>query len=75
VRRGLRKPHYAYSLTPEAEQLFPKAYGALLGELLTVLEQREVVPVGAEKAEPIDVRLVCATNISRERLAERAKAL
>lgn len=40
VRRGLRKPHYSYRLTPEAEHLFPKAYGALLNELLSVLQQR-----------------------------------
>src|SRR3954447_11095439 len=26
VRRGLRKPHFTYALTPEAERLFPKAY-------------------------------------------------
>ncbi len=42
----------------------------LQSKLLTVLEQREVVPVGAEKPEPIDVRLVCATNTSRDRLAD-----
>lgn len=40
VRRGLRKPHYSYSLTPEAEQLFPKAYGALLNQVLVVLQRR-----------------------------------
>jgi two-component system, NtrC family, response regulator HydG len=42
----------------------------LQSKLLTVLERREVVPVGAEKPEPIDVRLVCATNMSRDRLAD-----
>jgi len=42
----------------------------LQSKLLTTLERREVVPVGAEKPEPIDVRLVCATNISRQRLAD-----
>ena len=42
----------------------------LQSKLLTVLERREVVPVGAEKPEPIDVRLVCATNLSRDRLAD-----
>jgi DNA-binding NtrC family response regulator len=43
---------------------------ALQSKLLTALERREVVPVGAEKPEPIDVRLVCATNLSRERLTD-----
>jgi len=41
----------------------------LQSKLLTALERREVVPVGAEKAEPIDVRLICATNLEPERLA------
>lgn len=34
----------------------------LQGKLLTALEQREVVPVGANAPVSIDVRLVCATN-------------
>ena len=42
----------------------------LQSKLLTALERREVVPVGAEKPEPIDVRLVCATNLGRDRLAD-----
>jgi DNA-binding NtrC family response regulator len=40
----------------------------LQAKLLTVLERREVVPVGAEKAEPINVRLISATNLMHERL-------
>jgi predicted ArsR family transcriptional regulator len=40
VQRGLRKPHFAYQLTPDAEQLFPKAYRALLNQLLVVLKLR-----------------------------------
>jgi predicted ArsR family transcriptional regulator len=40
VRRGARKPHYTYSLTTEAEKLFPKAYDALLNQLITVLKDR-----------------------------------
>jgi DNA-binding NtrC family response regulator len=43
---------------------------ALQSKLLTALERREVVPVGGEKPEPIDVRLVCATNMARDRLAD-----
>jgi len=39
-------------------------------KLLTALEQREVVPVGANKPVPIDVRVVAATNISAEQLAD-----
>jgi predicted ArsR family transcriptional regulator len=36
MRRGFRKPHVLYSLAPEAEQLFPTAYGSLLRHALTV---------------------------------------
>ena len=42
----------------------------LQGKLLTALERREVTPVGAEAPEPIDVRLICATNLAVERLAD-----
>jgi predicted ArsR family transcriptional regulator len=40
VRRGARKPHFTYSLTTEAERLFPKAYDALLNQLISVLKGR-----------------------------------
>lgn len=42
----------------------------LQAKLLTALERREVVPVGAEAPEPIDVRLICATNLTRAALAD-----
>ncbi len=32
-------------------------------KLLTVLERREVIRVGANKPKPIDIRLICATNM------------
>jgi DNA-binding NtrC family response regulator len=39
-------------------------------KLLTALEQREVVPVGANKPIPIDVRVVAATNMSIDQLSD-----
>ena len=39
-------------------------------KLLTALEQREVVPVGANRPIPIDVRVVAATNMSIDQLAD-----
>jgi predicted ArsR family transcriptional regulator len=39
-RRGGGKPSFTYRLTPDAERLFPKSYGMLLSQLLTVLADR-----------------------------------
>ena len=39
IQRGVRKPHFAYQLTEEADQLFPKAYDALLNQLIAALKQ------------------------------------
>jgi DNA-binding NtrC family response regulator len=39
-------------------------------KLLTALEQRQIVPVGANKPVPIDVRVIAATNLPPERLAD-----
>lgn len=39
-RRGAGKPAFTYALTPEADRLFPKPYGAVLTELLDVLSER-----------------------------------
>ena len=40
LQRGTRKPHFSYELTAEADNLFPKAYDALLTQLITVLKGR-----------------------------------
>ena len=42
----------------------------LQSKLLTALERREVTPVGADRADPIDVRLICATNLAADRLSD-----
>ena len=49
VRRGSGggKPAYVYELTPEAEDLFPKAYEPVLRRLLDVLAER----LGPEESE------------------------
>jgi predicted ArsR family transcriptional regulator len=43
MRPGVRKPHTTYALGPEAEQLFPKAYGRLVSLLVSIFS-REVKP-------------------------------
>lgn len=40
MRRGPRKPHFTYTLSAEADKLFPKAYDALLNQLISVLKNR-----------------------------------
>ena len=40
VSRGSGKPAYVYELTPEAEDLFPKAYRPVLRQLLGVMSER-----------------------------------
>ncbi len=45
----------------------------LQAKLLTVLERREVIRVGSSKVRPIDVRLICATNMPLEQMIEEDK--
>jgi predicted ArsR family transcriptional regulator len=40
VRRGVGKPAWVYSLSPEAERIFPKPYASVLDTLLDVLAER-----------------------------------
>ncbi len=42
----------------------------LQSKLLTALERREIVPVGSNRAEAIDVRLICATNLAVQSLGD-----
>jgi len=39
-------------------------------KLLTALERHEIVPVGATRPEPIDVRIISATNLPPQQLAD-----
>jgi len=45
----------------------------LQAKLLTVLEKREVIRVGSNKTRPIDIRLICATNMPIHKLASENK--
>ena len=45
----------------------------LQAKLLTVLEQREIVPLGSNKAVPINVRLISATNLPRDELMQEGR--
>ncbi len=41
-------------------------------KLLTALERREVTPIGADRPEPVDVRIASATNLTEDRLFDPA---
>ena len=41
-------------------------------KLLTVLEQRQVTPVGANKPVPVDIRVIAATNLPPEKLRDES---
>src|SRR5216110_182205 len=43
LKPGIRKPHTTYALGPEAEHLFPKAYGRLVSLLMSIFS-RQVKP-------------------------------
>jgi DNA-binding NtrC family response regulator len=44
----------------------------LQAKLLSAIEQREVTPVGSNKAQAVDVRIVTATNVSPNRLRNQS---
>ncbi|MFN8254296.1 MAG: sigma-54 dependent transcriptional regulator [Bacteroidales bacterium] len=45
----------------------------LQSKLLTVLERREVIRVGSNKPRPIDIRLICATNMPVKQMIHEDK--
>jgi DNA-binding NtrC family response regulator len=44
---------------------------AFQSKILTVLEKREVIRLGENKSRPIDIRLICATNMKIREMAEK----
>lgn len=42
----------------------------LQAKLLTVLEQRQITPLGSNKTKPFNVRVICATNVAKEKLRD-----
>jgi predicted ArsR family transcriptional regulator len=76
LRRGARKPHFTYALTDEADRLFPKAYDALLNQLIAVLKNRlspaEMEEVLREVGRAVAGDLPEEKNASLENRAQRA---
>jgi predicted ArsR family transcriptional regulator len=64
-RRGGGKPAFTYALTPEAERLFPKAYGVVLQQLVDVLGERLPRDTIADALREVGHRLA-APSTSRD---------
>ena len=76
VRRGSGggKPAYVYELTPEAEDLFPKAYEPVLCRLLDVLSER-LGPRGSEAVlRSVGRRLAEERDVSVDGVRPRLEA-
>ena len=71
VRRGIGKPAFAYALTPEADRLFPKAYGLLLHHLLAALADRLSPEALADLLRDVGHRLAAGRAAPDGTLAER----
>jgi predicted ArsR family transcriptional regulator len=79
VRRGEGKPASLYELTTEAERLFPKAHAPVLGQLLTVLEERtpseDLTAAMREVGQRLADGLPVPQGSPRERLQAAARVL
>lgn len=73
-RRGGGKPSFTYQLTPEAERLFPKAYGVLLQQLLQVLAERLPRDVIADALREVGHRIAAGSITRDEALPQRLQA-
>lgn len=76
LRRGPRKPHFTYALTEDADKLFPKAYDALLNQLITALKHRlqpsEIEDVLREVGRAVAADAATAKNGSLESRVQNA---
>ena len=71
TRRGSGKPAIVYTLTAEAEQLFPKAYAPVLQQLLEVLSTRMSAEKLTEVIERTGQRLAAQWHIAPGTLRAR----
>ncbi|MDQ4045295.1 MAG: ArsR family transcriptional regulator [Chloroflexota bacterium] len=71
LRRGSGRPSFTYTLTPEAERLFPKAYGVLLQQLLDILGERLPREVMADALREVGHRLAAGHPVGDDGLPQR----
>jgi predicted ArsR family transcriptional regulator len=73
MRRGSSKPAQMYNLTPEAEQIFPKAYGPVLRSLLDALATSLSSPQLMQVIECAGQCLAAQWNVPADELRMRLK--
>lgn len=75
-KASVRKPHFEYELTTEAEQLFPKSLGLILNQLLTVLNEQFSAEDTEKLFAEVAKRLAAETaeKVKTCSLEERAQA-
>lgn len=74
ARRGSGKPALIYELAPGAEQLFPKAYGPVLQQLLEVLSERMLPDEVETLLGEVGRRIATRWNVPRGDLRMRLEA-
>jgi predicted ArsR family transcriptional regulator len=62
VRRSVGKPAYVYDVTPAAEQLFPTAYGPVLGYLLEAMSEHLPAATVDKLLSEVGARVVAASG-------------
>ena len=73
-RRGSGKPAAVYDLTGEADQLFPKAYGPVLQQVLEVLSERMAADEVETLLREIGRRIAAKWNVPSGDLQVRVEA-
>ncbi len=72
-----RKDNLGRILAADGGTLFLDEVGNLplhlQAKLLSVLEQREVIPVGGSRGVTVDVRIIAATNVPRDKLGDEGR--
>jgi predicted ArsR family transcriptional regulator len=74
MRRGSGKPASVYDLAPEAEQLFPKAYGQVLQNVLDVLSERMPTDEVETLLREVGRRIAAGWNVPSGDLRVRLEA-
>ncbi|MDQ3656765.1 MAG: helix-turn-helix domain-containing protein [Chloroflexota bacterium] len=73
-RRGGGKPAFTYQLTPEADRLFPKAYGVILQQFLDVLGERLPRDVIADALREVGHRVAAGHDLGDADLSLRLES-